>query len=151
MNFEKFLSKHFKYRVIKRDDKTPYLVRYYILRTPFFRLRIHHILRSDYDCLHDHPWNFLSIILKGSYWEYTPRKRSAEDIENNMDEYHSIVHKKAGSIIYHKAEDKHRLEIEEGADAWTLVFMFRRRRRWGFWTSAGWVFHEEYDPKSSCE
>ena len=64
------LNKLFKSFTIIGVDGQPYLRRYYILKTRWFRIYLHEILRSDEDrdC-HDHPWNFTSIILKGGYWE----------------------------------------------------------------------------------
>jgi hypothetical protein len=44
----------------------------WLVRTPWFTLRIHHILRSDNERdLHDHPFDFTSFIFKGSYTEVT--------------------------------------------------------------------------------
>lgn len=130
--------KLFKKRIIQREDGKPYLVRYYILRTPWFRIRLHNILLSDYDCLHDHPWNFVSIILKGGYTEIR---------ESPYGKYYQ----KFGpfKILYRKAEDKHRLIVDK--PAWTLVFMLKRRREWGFWTRKGWVYHRDYIPTQSCD
>jgi hypothetical protein len=43
-------------------------MRRYIFRTPWFTLRLHHILRSDDDRhLHDHPFDFTSFLLTGGY------------------------------------------------------------------------------------
>lgn len=125
----------FKKRVISREDGKAYLVRYYILRTPWFRVRLHHILLSDYDCLHDHPWNFLSVILWGGYYEFRDSR--------------PFSWKPPGSILYRKAEDRHRLVLQK--PAWTLVFMLKRRRQWGFYTKAGWIPWFKYRSTQSCE
>ena len=37
----------------------------------------------------------------------------------------------------------HRLELHEGP-VWSLVFMGRKVREWGFQTEDGWVHHEDY-------
>lgn len=126
----------FRKRIIQRNDGAPYLIRYYILRTPWFRIRLHNILLSDYDCLHDHPWNFLSIVLWNGY----------DEIFN--DKPIPLRHK-APKILYRKAEDRHRLIVNK--PAWTLVFMFKRRRQWGFFTKKGWKFWEDYVPTQTCE
>ena len=61
--------------IIDRLDKKPYLERYYLFlrdRKNFpFNIFLHKFLKSDSEDLHDHPWNFISIILWGGYWEYT--------------------------------------------------------------------------------
>src|SRR5882757_10670128 len=112
----------FKSRIIYREDGKPYLKRFYILRTPWVRIRVHHIMLSDYDCLHDHPWNFVSIILKGSYVE-AREVESGTLITNyrGMPKMTTYTYKKynAGSILFRKAEDKHRLILQK--PAWTLV------------------------------
>jgi hypothetical protein len=55
------------------EETRPYLIRWAI-NTPFGGVKLHHILRSDEDrdC-HDHPWSFLSIVLRGGYWEHRPK------------------------------------------------------------------------------
>lgn len=45
-----------------------YLRRYYIFKSRYFNIFLHHIRRSDDDPdPHDHPWSFLSLILKNGY------------------------------------------------------------------------------------
>lgn len=56
-----------------RADGALYLVRYTLLWLPFLKIRLHHILLSDTECPHDHPWDFVSIILKGGYREQLER------------------------------------------------------------------------------
>lgn len=47
--------------------------RFAIIETARLSLYIHTILLADEDLhLHSHPWNFISLILKGSYLEETP-------------------------------------------------------------------------------
>jgi len=64
-----------RYRVIHdRLDNEPYLERYYVFlkdreRFPF-NVFVHKFLKSDPDDVHDHPWPFATLILKGGYWEW---------------------------------------------------------------------------------
>src|ERR1700756_1815271 len=47
----------------------PYVIRWR-LELPFGSVRVHHWLGpDDHRALHDHPWWFLTIVLKGSYSE----------------------------------------------------------------------------------
>lgn len=46
-----------------------YLIRYYVIKSKFLNVFIHQFLRSDRDDLHDHPWNFCTYLVKGSYTE----------------------------------------------------------------------------------
>jgi hypothetical protein len=149
-------------KVITREDGTPYLIRTTIFKCRWFQINIHKILISDYDCLHDHPWSFISIILRGGYYERTFwRDAKMGEFERKWFEENSkfgqvrdAVRKKwyrPGSILWRPAEWKHSLEIPKGKTATTLVITFKRRRKWGFWTKKGWVFWKEYKPTSTCE
>jgi hypothetical protein len=117
-------------RVITDGTREPYLVRYIVVATRWFRIYAHHILRSDIDReLHDHPGDFISFVLRGGYWEHS---RS------------SVKWYGPGSVIYRRAEYAHRLELKPGTTAWTFVLFGRTRRRWGFHTSKGWADSKAY-------
>ena len=116
-------------RVIRNRAGEPYLVRWTLLSTPWFSVKVHHILLSDADrCEHDHPWPFVSLILWGGYVEH--------------------VHDRAswigpGRLRYCPAHWRHRLELDR--PAWTLVVTGPRCREWGFWTRRGWMSWRRYD------
>jgi hypothetical protein len=167
----------FRKKIITREDGTPYLERTYLLKLKSFQICIHKILQSDADCLHDHPWNFLSIILKGGYYEGT----TAEQRLNGPElAWYKRRHKEAtyfrwygvGNILYRNAEWKHRIrlknwlpdlhtltkeDLESLKDlnilihATTLVIMFKRRREWGFFTKTGWLHWTKYNSTQSCD
>lgn len=124
-------------------DEHPYLRRWYVIpRNPLLNVYVHQFLRSDDDrALHDHPWWFVSLMLRGKYDEIT---------ESGM------KRRRAGSIAYRPAEWRHRVHllstlVETGRDdrrphgplirgwrttetpCWTLIVTGRRRRMWGFW------------------
>jgi hypothetical protein len=131
----KFLSK----RIITRNDNEEYLIRWNIFQCKWFSIKIHKIILSDDDCLHDHPWAFYSFILKGGYLEH-----SEEDIykDHTPQPWGSKKRKvakyfKAGSLLYRPAEFKHKLEIEK--PVWTLVLTLKKVRQWGFWTPKGFI------------
>ena len=64
-----------KRTIYDRTGNIPYLVRYYLLfkdRKNFpFNITLHKILVSDEPTLHDHPWDWGAMIIKGGYWEHT--------------------------------------------------------------------------------
>jgi hypothetical protein len=124
----------FKKRIIRRDDKAAYLVRYSIFSCRWFAIKLHNILLSDHDCLHDHPWAFISFILKGGYVEHTATGSKI---------YHP------GQLLYRRAKWAHKLEIHQ--PAWTLVITFRKTRMWGFFTPRGWVEYFNYRATNKCE
>lgn len=123
--------KFFKKEVIVDSDGNDYLRRWKLIQTPWFGIFIHNILRSDTDRdLHDHPWNFTTIILRGEYHE------EVNGIRN-------VKIRKAPCIIRHKAEDSHRVTIIK--PVWSLFIIGPKRRQWGFLTNEGWVHHQEYN------
>lgn len=127
--------KLYKKKVIYRDDNRPYLIRYTLFTCRWFSVKIHNILLSDYDCLHDHPWAFTTLILKGGYVENTPGGKQ-----------HLYG---AGTMLYRPAQFKHSLTIYQ--PTWTFVVTFKKVREWGFWTRQGWVKWFNYSSDSSCE
>lgn len=136
MNFSKIIRKLLLVKEIISKTGQVHFRRYRLLQTPWFAIYVHQIRRSDEDLdPHDHPWNFSSIILEGSYEEaswYPP----------NFD----VVHYRtfySGDVIEHKAEDAHRIRLKS-TEVWTLVFTSGREREWGYQTKAGWIGHKEY-------
>lgn len=122
----------FKKKVIHRGDNIPYLVRYSIFSCRWFAIKVHHILISDDDCLHDHPWSFISILLRGSYQEVS-------SIYGKQHYAHFPKKYSAGDVLYRKADWAHKLVLEPGKTVWTLVITFKKEREWGFFTKDGWV------------
>ena len=95
------------------DKAEPFMVRYYLLfrKRPKwfpFNILIHKILKSDLGDLHDHYWSYITIILKGGYWETN---------ENGT------FWRGPGYIGFRKASDRHSLRIPKGKSAWTLIFV----------------------------
>lgn len=117
------------------NNGDPYLRRFTLLWTPLFRVYLHEILRSDGDrALHDHPWAFVSFILRGGYVEHLPGGPRWCG---------------PGRLIFHRAFDLHRVQLRglpDGTEcaAWTLVFCGRKKRQWGFLTKDGWISHDKY-------
>jgi len=101
----------------------PLMRRYVLLSTPWGNLYLHHFLRSDFDrAYHDHPWWFVTLILRNGYIEHTPA---------------GVFRRRAARIFFRRANWLHWVEIER--PAWTLIFVGRRSREWGFLTPRGWV------------
>lgn len=159
----------YKKVIIRRDeDGEPYLIRRTILTLgSWFSIKYHQILLSDDFCPHDHPWGFITIILKGGYYEWTPieQKDSGVTVAGMIGVDGDIEVKKwhgAGSIMYRPATWKHRLELkvpikyvngrlsDDPIIAHTLVFTGRVVRDWGFFTKSGWIFWKNYNKKRDC-
>lgn len=93
-----------------------------------FSIKLHKICLSDDDRWpHDHPWWFISVILKGGYLEETPGGSRVFG---------------RGAVIFHHATDLHKLTVPR--HTWTLVITGRRTRTWGFQTPDGWVPWHDY-------
>jgi len=91
----------------------PFMVRYYLLfrkRPKWFPFNIlaHQLLKSDLGDLHDHYWSYITIILRGGYWETTEK---------------GTFWRGPGYIGFRKGTDRHSLKIPEGKSTWTLLFV----------------------------
>jgi hypothetical protein len=99
--------------------------RYRLIRGRFFGVFLHEFLRSDAErCLHDHPWGFISIVLRAGYWEELPGG--------------VVKWRRPGSILVRRATDSHRITINHGSKPWSLVIVGPKVREWGFHTLVGW-------------
>ena len=115
--------------IVRTPDGQEYLRRYFILETKWLRIYLHRIGGSDVDpCMHDHPWSFVSIILRGGYLEHTP---------------HGVFNRRPGGITYYPQGWLHRLELS--GPAWTILIGGAVKRMWGFMTPTGWQSYEDYD------
>lgn len=98
-------------------ETCPYVVRWRI-ETPWFSVRLHHWFAPDDDrAKHDHPWSFVTFVLKGGYTDSSP----------SGDEY-----LKAPAVRFRSAEHQHTVFPDEGG-AWTVIVTGPKVRQWGFW------------------
>lgn len=124
----RFVRRFFKSFTIVGADGTPYLRRYYIIRGERFRVFLHEILRSDEDpYMHTHPWDFTTVLLSGGYIEELPTGK---------------IKRKRFSVIRHKADDLHRIELDQ--PVWTLFMAGKAYREWGFQLPGRWIHHREF-------
>jgi hypothetical protein len=134
--FQRIIRKLFLVKEIISKQGVVHFRRYRLIQTPWFAVYLHQICKSDEDKdLHDHPWSFESLILKGSY---------RENYSTGM--HHYVVRNKtyyAGDVVQHDAEDAHQLTLLS-QEAWTLVFTSGREREWGYRTAMGWVDNKTY-------
>lgn len=138
----KLLEKMGRKRIIyDRDHVKPYMHRYYLLfkdkikedesahQLPF-NLMLHKICLSDPDDLHDHPWWYATLILKGGYWEVTPQGR---------------FWRGPGHFRISKPGSLHRIEVSDNSTgSWSLFWRGPKIREWGFVKNGDWVNHRAY-------
>jgi hypothetical protein len=93
--------------------------------------RIHHIAREDLDRdLHDHPFDFRSIVLRGWY------------VEQDIYGVKRLVN--AGDTYVSRAERFHRIDSVSPGGVWTLFILGTRRNGWGFLVGGRKVAWREY-------
>lgn len=130
--------------------------------TPFIKL--HKFVSSDDSCMHDHPWWFISIVLRGGYWDVTqitaPKEGHAQWVKK--------IFKGPGSLMFRKPLHLHRVELHEEwiqrtpeskvltyKPCWTLVINGPDQREWGFMTRTGWIewkkFFERDKSQNRCK
>ncbi len=113
----------------------PYLLRWYLVpNNRLVGIYLHKFLRDDDDrALHDHPWNFVSILFGGSYDEHTTD---------------GIVTRQAFSIAFRPAHHRHRIELKT-KHCWTVIIRGRIVRDWGFWCPKGFVHWKQFTAQNS--
>jgi len=142
--FLKLLEKLDRKRIVMdRVEDQPYLERYYVFlkdrkRFPF-NVFLHHFLRSDPDDVHDHPWGYFTIILKGGYWEWTP-------IFNTQGKQiaQTCAWRGPGHFRFSPARSFHRIELDPEVDCWTLFCPGPQKRDWGFMVRGQWIQWQQY-------
>jgi hypothetical protein len=142
--FLKFLESHDRKRIVMdRTSDEPYLERYYVFlkdRTNFpFNIFLHKFLKSDPDDVHDHPWPYATLILKGGYWEWRPQFDSQGRKTGEIAKWCG-----PGSFRWAGANTFHRIELDPEVTCWTLFMPGAKQRDWGFLVKNKWVQWEEY-------
>lgn len=147
--FFNWLESSGRHRIIMdRTGTRPYMHRYYLLfkdkinefdegpKLPF-NIMLHHIVLSDQDGFHDHPWWYFTLILKGGYIEETPD---------------GIRWRGPGHFRISSPKSLHKLRLPnilhgDPADdgAWTLFIKGPKVREWGFIRPDGaWEYWRTY-------
>ena len=120
---------HLEFDEIRHGDEL-HMRRHFVTNSKQMSIRFHHIVRSDDDRdLHDHPWDYASLLIDGTLIEVTPD---------------DTVEYTAPALIVHRAEDLHRIVLPAGP-VWTYVTTGPLVRKWGFLTERGWVPWDQYE------
>ena len=128
--------------VMDRQCNEPYLERYYLFlkdrkRFPF-NVFLHKFLKGDPDDVHDHPWPYATLILKGGYYEWVPQFVNGIKIGEHR------MWRGPGHFRICKSTNFHRIELKEGVECWTLFMPGPKQRDWGFLVKNKWVQWEQY-------
>ncbi|WP_448205458.1 hypothetical protein [Azospirillum sp. sgz302134] len=105
-------------------DGTPYLTRRELVRLGPYRLYLHHFHRADQDPeYHDHPWAFVTLIVKGGYVEEVLTFAGVK--RRTM---------RPGRIGFCPVGRAHRVaELLGGGETWTIIATGPKRWEWAFW------------------
>ena len=129
--------------VLDRVSDEPYLERYYLFlkdRKKFpFNVFLHRFLKSDPDDVHDHPWPYATLILKGGYYEWTPQFNSNGEKIGEIAKWRAPGHFRICSPTSY-----HRIELDPDVECWTLFMPGPQKREWGFLVKNKWIQHEQY-------
>lgn len=116
-----------------------------------FGIYVHHIDAPDPGMdLHDHPWPFVSLILRGGYRELWAPAREASDWAKISEAWDGVyltgVERswRRWSIHRVRLTDAHRI-IDAEPGTVTLVLRGLKSRDWGFYPPGGYVSQREYD------
>jgi hypothetical protein len=112
-----------------------YLLRYQLIKSRYLNIYIHRVLRSDHDVPHDHPWDFFTYMVDGTYSECRYKKNDGQtELELTMEE------RPKGTCAFRKAADVHKLVVksnnsvaEKEKAPLTLFITGPHKRTWGFW------------------
>lgn len=138
-----------------------FFTRYDLFKCRWFSVYLHRFYRSDTDrCFHDHPWPYITIILRGGYWEEIPAGWYNAEIPGLAEggpvawrpSGRMRIWRPPGYIGRHPANWAHRIVLDSSRPRpWSLVFVGRKRRAWGFWTRDGWNPWSPGHPNPVCE
>lgn len=117
------------YAVMERFDipsfdepEVNYLTRWRIVETPWLSLYLHRMDRPDSrPTLHDHPWSFVSLVLRGGYDEMRLNNHTRQ-----------VVRRSVRRLNVMRRDDAHYIERLHADRTWTLLLVGRRRRTWGY-------------------
>ena len=125
-----------------------YLLRWYVIpRNPWLNVYLHQFLHDDEDrALHDHPWRFVSIMLRGKY-------REVVSFPAHGNGHYHFIERSSPSIAFRSADYAHRVVLKRDVKdrpvpCWTLVVTGRVTRDWGFLCPQGWRHWKEFTAES---
>lgn len=131
-----------------------YMVRHVVFRTKWLSLYIHKFLRSDYDSYHDHPFSFISWIVRGTYVEHLLMADLIPELWGKpvgKREVATVRNTSQNRFMARKAEHLHYITLarnyteDDSAAPITVCLIGRRRRPWGFLDANDrWVYWKDF-------
>lgn len=126
----RWLERRGSHRRFNYPDGSPYLDRYFLLRTPWGGIMLHRFWGSDL-LAHNHPWNWRSFVLSGEFTEV---------IGVSFPRLHLQRRFGLSPVMDHALPHCYAIEPEWVGKVWTLFFYGQRRGGFGFWSEG--IYHE---------
>jgi hypothetical protein len=128
MTLTDLLCKIFPYKEMGWKEIGETFYRWTLLKTPWFRVYLHKLdaPRWHPQC-HDHPWDFIAILLSGGYWEQITGKNK----NRGQHVGGKVYWRKPGTILYRPANFAHNVVTQIGVPNWSIVFVTNKKREWG--------------------
>ncbi len=134
---------------IKSNKGVLHFRRWKIIETPWFAIYIHAIYQADKDKhMHDHPWDYCSIIFKGEYMEHYMEmpnnsvrmafrnQRMLRDLFKPW--FWGRLFKMTPYSRFHKVEKLFSPVVR------SLVITGPVKHDWGYWTGKNHIQHDIY-------
>lgn len=133
--------------VITRGDDKLYLLRFILFKCPLFGVFIHQFHADDDACTHNHPWPFLTLIIRSGYWEYVGK---SSDPEVQARGFHW---RKPWRLYWRPASWAHRIICDkQKPKPMTIVFVGTKVQGWGFFDKLGqFIPWRQYEHAKHCE
>ena len=118
-----------QFDLIRAADRVRYLSRWWIVNVPLLGgFAVHRMDGPDArDVLHDHPFGFVSLVLRGGYVEQRLDPRTMMVAEHRVTWWNRM-----------RPWDAHCIVRLLRAPTWTLLWIGRTRRTWGFLEPSLW-------------
>ena len=130
--------------IMDRIHDEPLLTRYYLFlkdrKTFPFNVFLHKFHKGDPGDLHDHPWPYFTLNLKGGYYEWIPGSLDKDGRWNcEIRKWRG-----PGHFRFCSSNSYHRIELHPGITPWTLFMPGPKTREWGFLEKGKWIPNGEY-------
>lgn len=130
----------------RAHENVNYMLRWMLLpKNNWFNIYLHKFVGDDDITLglHDHPWNWYTLVLSGGYKELQYSKITDGDL-------YIRKHYRPGDWTFRSATFIHAVQLHRRKGkplvAWTLNFTFKRKRQWGFWKDGVFTSATHYYP-----
>jgi hypothetical protein len=118
----------YKKTVLLRDGQ-PYLIRRTLFSCHRLSIKLHYVIKDDIGEMHNHPWNYISIILWGGYKEQTYVSIGSGC---TICTHTKTTIYKPLSVLIRKADRPHKLLLLKGKPCLSLIFTGRKVRKWDY-------------------